>query len=127
MTMQELLTKFEEIKKKWLAINENDLLDLINIKDSLMSLYIEYSSARQENKLDNDIKKWDYYAEVYSTVDDKGKKVYTADLANLEVSKRFLELDKQDIKAKETIEIIRSKCDTIEHYIVTLRRFIVKD
>ena len=125
--IQDLLNRFEEFKKKWLKLNEQDIHDWLSLNDDINDAVIELESKflEEDNLLDRDIalrlielkeEKWDDW-----------KKLYTDATAKAICDNEFFDRKIDLIVMKETYKKLMKKSELIEPYTNAVKFYLKRD
>lgn len=125
--IQDLLNRFEEFKKRWLKLNEQDIHDWLSLNDDINDAVIELESKflEEDTILDRDIalrlielkeEKW-----------DDGKKLYTDSIAKAKIDIEFFDRRMKLVVLKETYKRLTKKADLVEPYTNAVKLYLRRD
>lgn len=131
--IQPLIAQLEAKKAKWLAINTQDIHDMITLKDNMQDTRIELKSEYKEerNEVDNnkavryEILKSETYEEKDKKWDIKIKNKYTDEWVKSKLKVEFQEEETKLSITSTTLEMLESKIDIVQEY-TNLFKIIVK-
>lgn len=131
--IQPLIAQLEAKKAKWLAINTQDIHDMITLKDNMQDTRIELKSEYKEerNEVDNnkavryEILKSETYEEKDKKWDTKIKNRYTDEWVKSKLKVEFQEEETKLSITSTTLEMLESKIDIVQEY-TNLFKIIVK-
>ena len=127
MTIQELLNKYEDFKKKWLQLTEQDMFDRLQLQDEMEYKVIELKSQYAEDELTYDRDYGIRLVEIKQTKDKDWKKVFTVDEAKWICDKEFYERELNMIVLKASYENLQNKAKKIVEYINVVKLALRKD
>ena len=125
--VEEMIAKHEEYKKKWLRLWELDMFDWLALWEDMECKAIELNSLYEEEKSENDTKKWIRLIELKSMLDDKWKKVHTDSTAEAVIKQEFKQRETDIQIHKLQSKLLYAKSSKVEHYINIVKIFIKKD
>ena len=127
MNIKEIIDKYEEFKKKWLQLNEQDLFERLELQDVIQDKVIEIKSKYLEEKLEFNRDYWLRLIELKSITDVQWKKTYTDTTAKAVADKEFYERELALITAKATYENLTNKANNVIEYVNVIKLAMKKD
>jgi hypothetical protein len=105
MEIKEMLEKYEAFKNKGLALNEQDMLDWLQLQDTMEDKIIELKSKYLEEKIIFDRDTGLKLIEFKELKGEDGKKIYTEATAKAKIDDEFMEKE---------IELIQKRIDNAD-------------
>lgn len=116
LTVQEMLDKNEEFKKKGLQLNEDDLFNRLILQDDMITESSNQKGKYLENKLQIDKDKALRSMELKAEVDEKGKAM-TDKQIEARLKQEFYEKDLDQTVLKASYELLYQRAQTITEFI----------
>ena len=127
MEIKEMLEKYEAFKNKGLALNEQDMLDWLQLQDTMEDKIIELKSKYLEEKIIFDRDTGLKLIEFKELKGEDGKKIYTEATAKAKIDDEFMEKEIELISIKATYENLMNKASKIIEYINIIKLALKKD
>ena len=125
--LQSLLDKHEALKAKWLALNEQDLMDWIVLCDNMIDLYIEKKSEYQEERQKLKVEIGKKKIELKEAKNKDGKKKHTESTADAVIDELYYEKNIEQDTRKLEIDLLQEKKNIIMEYINLGKKVVFKD
>jgi len=127
ITIKEILVKHEDLKAKWLRLNEDNIYTRIWLRDSIIDLIVEKKSIMLEERLKLKVEKWIERVKLKNKLDDKGKKVHTEWTADAVIDEMYYEKDISQERINLEIELLQEKKKIIQEYINLWKKIVFKN
>ena len=125
--VEAMIQKHEEFKMKWLRLNEQDLFDWVALWEEMECKAIELKSLFEEEKAENDVKKWERLIELKLMLDWNGKKIHTDSTADAHIKKEFKQRESEISIHKLQANQLLAKATKVENYINIVKIRMKKD
>lgn len=125
--IDKLLKKHESLKWKWLLLWEQDLFDWVMLWEEMADEITMLRSSYQEQKQNNDTKKWQRMIELKSELDENWKKRYTESTAEAVIRQEFYSQDLELAVLKTKSELLQNRTAVINEYINIVKMHLKKD
>ena len=125
--VDELISKHEKFKAKWLQLTDQDMFDRVALRESMKDKITELKSVYYEEKQQNDVKKGARMVELKAMLNEAWKKVHTDSTADALIKQEFQQRDNEISIHKLQAELLQNKADCVLEYINIVKIHIKKD
>ena len=125
--VDELISKHEKFKAKWLQLTDQDMFDRVALRESMKDKITELKSVYYEEKQQNDVKKGARMVELKAMLNEAWKKIHTDSTVDALIKQEFQQRDNEISIHKLQAELLQNKADCVLEYINIVKIHIKKD